>query len=240
MVSASLSKMTFTRPEKLFEENNFLKTFTKVTCLWIWAENVRQDGQTAFTCPVEQCWKVEPLGQNQSFLSLPHILWNSFATSNENGRVVNLAVNISRGIFRGKDRLNETVSRFSPCFDSHEKNWVELSHLLPRCRGERSGRKHNFELNSIFFNLAEWFPADLRTAICVSRRTFSTTFFWKISSFLFWFSDLEQKSCKTFPEMLSAIFAELTSFCPEEEIEKTSVLWKIQTFHINSGLWAIT
>ena len=53
VVSASLSKMTFTRPEKLFEENNFLKTFTKVSCFWIWAKNFWQDGQTAFTCPVE-------------------------------------------------------------------------------------------------------------------------------------------------------------------------------------------
>ena len=57
-------------------------------------------------------------------------------------------------------------------------------------------------------------------------------FLWK-TSFLFWFSDFEQEACKTFPETLSAIFAELTSFCPEEQIEKTSVLWKIQTFLSN-------
>ena len=57
----------------------------------------------------------------------------------------------------------------------------------------------------------------------------SDNFFLK-NQFLFWFSDFEQNSCKTFPEMLSAVFSQLTSLCPEEQIEKTSVLWKIQTF----------
>ena len=73
----------------------------------------------------------------------------------------------------------------------------------------------------------------------MSRRTFLATFFWKII-FLFWFSDFEQKSCDTFRELLSAIFSELTSMCTEEQIEKTSVLWKIQIFLIISRLWAIT
>ena len=73
----------------------------------------------------------------------------------------------------------------------------------------------------------------------MSRRTFSATFFWKIS-FLFWHSDFEQKSCSTFRELLPAIFSELTSMCTEEQIEKTSVLWKIQIFLIISGLWPIT
>ena len=77
--------------------------------------------------------------------------------------------------------------------------------------------------------MAEWIPVDLRTAIYVSRKII----------FLFWFSDFEQKSCNTFRELLSAIFSELTSMCTEEQIEKTSVLWKIQIFLIISGLWAI-
>ena len=130
-------------------------------------------------------------------------------------------------------------SDFHHVLTPSKKRWIELSHLLPQCRRECSEKKDNFELYSIFFKLAEWFLVELRTAIYVSRRTFSVTFFWKIS-FLFWFSDFEQKSCKTFHEKLSAIFSELTSFCPEEQIEKTSVLWKMQTFLINSGLWAIT
>ena len=121
LVSTSLSKMAFTRPEKLFEENNFLKTFTKVTCFWFWAKNAWQDAQTAFTCPVEKCWKVEPRGENESFLSFPHIMWNIFATSNEIGRVVKLAFIISKGTFWRKSRLNETVFRFSPCFDFEQK-----------------------------------------------------------------------------------------------------------------------
>ena len=166
-------------------------------------------------------------------------MWNFFATSNEIGRVVKLGFIISSGRYWGKSRLNETVFRFSPCFDFEENHWVELSHLLPRCRGKRSERKHSCEQYSIFFNLAEWFLVELRAAICVSRRSFSATFFWRIS-FLFWFSDFEQKSCKIFPQVLSAIFSELTSLCPEDQIEKTSVSWKIQTFFNNSGLWAIT
>ena len=32
VVSASLPKMTFARPEEFFEENKFLKTFREVTC----------------------------------------------------------------------------------------------------------------------------------------------------------------------------------------------------------------
>ena len=121
MVSASLSKMTFTRPEVLFEENKYLKTFTKVTCFWFWAENNWQDGQTAFTCPVEQCWKMNLLGKIKVFLSFRHIMWNSFATSNEIGRLVKLAFITSSGTFWGKSRLNETVYRFSPCFDFEQK-----------------------------------------------------------------------------------------------------------------------
>ena len=55
------------------------------------------------------------------FFCRSHIIWNSFATSNENGRVVKLAFIISKGTFWGKTRLNETVFRSSPCFDSEQK-----------------------------------------------------------------------------------------------------------------------
>ena len=37
-VSGSLSRVPFARPEKLFERNNSLKTFMKVTCFRIWAQ----------------------------------------------------------------------------------------------------------------------------------------------------------------------------------------------------------
>ena len=130
-------------------------------------------------------------------------------------------------------------SDFHHVLTPSKKHWVELSHLLPRCRRECSEKKTKFWTILYFFKLAEWFLVELRTAIYVSRRTFSVTLFRKIS-FLTWFSDFEQKSCKTFHEKLSAIFSELTSFCPEEQSEKTRVFWKMQTFLINSGLWAIT
>ena len=60
-------------------------------------------------------------GKWKFFLSFPHIMWNIFATSNEIGRVVKLAFIISKGTFWGKSRLNETVFRFSPCFDFEQK-----------------------------------------------------------------------------------------------------------------------
>ena len=70
-------------------------------------------------------------------------------------------------------------SDFHHVLTPSKKHWVELSHLLPRCRRECSEKKHNFELYSTFFKLAESFPVDLRTAIYVSRRIFSATSFEK-------------------------------------------------------------
>ena len=61
------------------------------------------------------------LGKMKVFLSFPHIMWNIFATSNEIGRLVNLAFIISSRTFWGKRCLNETVFRFSPKFDSEQK-----------------------------------------------------------------------------------------------------------------------
>ena len=120
------------------------------------------------------------LRKSKFVLSNPQNLWTFPSTSNEICRVLKLAFNIFKGTFWGKTRLNETVFRFSPCFDSEQKkHWVELSHLLPRCRRECSERKHNFELYSISSNLAEWLLVELRTAIYVFKRTFSATFFWK-------------------------------------------------------------
>ena len=200
MVSTSLSKRNFTRAEKLFEENNFLKIFTKVTCFWFWAKNVWQDAQTAFTCPVEKCWKVEPRGENESFLSFPHIIWNIFATSNEIGRVVNLVFIISSRTFWGKRSLNETDFRFSPSFDSEQKT---LGRVLTSASYASRGTlwRRTVFWNDVFFISGEWHLVQLRTAIYVSRRIILATFFWKIS-FFFWFSNLEQKSCKFFREKL--------------------------------------
>ena len=61
------------------------------------------------------------LGKMKVFLSFPHLMWNIFATSNEIGRLVNLAFIISSRTFWGKRCLNETVFMFSPIFDSEQK-----------------------------------------------------------------------------------------------------------------------
>ena len=117
-------------------------------------------------------------GKWKFFLSFPHIMWNIFATSNEIGRVVNLAFIISSRTFWGKRSLNETVFRFSPSFDYEQKTLGRGSHLLPTRRGALFGGEPYFEM-VFFFNLADWFLVELRTAIYVFRRTFSATSFWK-------------------------------------------------------------
>ena len=73
----------------------------------------------------------------------------------------------------------------------------------------------------------------------IQKHIFGNIFFGK-TVFCFDSRTLSKNPCKTFPEMLWAIFSELTSFCPKEQIEKTSGFWKVQIFLIISGLWAIT
>ena len=63
----------------------------------------------------------------------------------------------------------------------------------------------------ILFNLVDWLLVKLRTATCVSRRTFFATLFWKIN-LLFSFSDFEQNFCENFSEILSANFFTRTEF----------------------------
>ena len=214
--------MPFTRPEKLFEEKNFLKLFTKVTCFRLWAKKrlagcsnclYMSSGAVMESCIFWGKWK---------FFCWFRTLCETF--SQHQKKFAGLSIKLSSSpveLFEENVIWMKQFSGFHQVLTVNKKHWVKLSHLLPRCWRECSERKHNFELYTIYFNLAEWFLVEIRTAIYVSRRTFSATFFWKIS-FLFWFSDFEQKSCKTFHEMLSAICAELTSLCPEEQIEKTS------------------
>ena len=189
--------MPCTRPEKLFGENSFLKIFIKVTCFWVWAKNVWHDAQNVFCVQWNSVGNLNLLGKINVFLSIPHIMWTFSSTSTETCRAVKLAFIISNGTFWGKVDWMKQFSSFHHVLTLSKKHWIELSHLLPRCRRECSERKHNFELYSIFFNLTEWIPVDLRTAIYVSRRTFLATFLWKIG-FLSWFWDFEQNSCKTF------------------------------------------
>ena len=177
-------------------------------------------------------------GKWKIFLSFPHIMWNNFANSNEIARVVNLAFIISSRTFWKNVVWMKQFTGFHQISTLNKKHWVEFSHLLPTRRGEHFGGEPYFEM-IFYFNWGEWHLVQLRTTIYVSRRTFLATFFLKIS-FLFWFSDFDQKSCKIFREMPSAIFSELTSMCTEEQFEKTSGLWEIQIFLIISGTWAIT
>ena len=121
MVSVSLSKRPCTRPEKLVEENNFLKIFIKVTCFWVWKKNVWHDAQTVFCVQWKSVGNLNLLWKINVFLSISHIMWTFSSTSNETWRVVKLAFIISIGTFWGKSRFNETVLRFSPCFDSEQK-----------------------------------------------------------------------------------------------------------------------
>ena len=187
MIPASLSKTPFTRPEKLFKENNFLKTFTKVTCFWFWALNVWQDGQTAFTCPVEQWWKVVLFGKNESFLSFPHNMWNIFATSNEIGRVVKLVFIISSRIFWGKRCLNETVFRFSPNFDSEQKT---LGRVLTSASYASKGtlwRRTVFWKDLYFFQFVWMTSGRVQNCNLRVRKNVFSDFILKNQSFVFIF-----------------------------------------------------
>ena len=120
-----------------------------MTSFRIWAKTLWHNFQTAFTCQwnsVKSCTLWEKLKS----LSFPHIMWNFIATSNDIGTIVKLAFIISSGAFWGQSSLNEKLFRFSINLDLSKKHWVELSHLLPRCRGEHSERKQEIELYSFF------------------------------------------------------------------------------------------
>ena len=135
-------------------------------------------------------------------------MWNFIATSNDIGWVVKLAFIISSGTLWGKSRFNETVFRFSPSFDSEQKTLGRV--VTPASTVSRGTfwKETRIWTKLFFFSLVEWLLVEFRTATCVSRRTFLATLFWKIN-LLFWFSDFEQKFCKTFSEKLSAFFQNL-------------------------------
>ena len=178
---------------------------------------------------MEQWWKVVPFGENESFFCRFLTLCETF--SQHQTKMAGLSNKFSSSpveLFEENVVWMKQFSGFHQDLTLNKKHCVEFSHLLPTRRGEHFGGKPYFEM-IFYFNAGEWHLVQLRTAIYVSRRTFLATFFWKIS-FLFWFSDFEQKSCKIFREMPSAIFSELTSLCQEKQIEKTSVLWIIQSF----------
>ena len=121
--------------------------------------------------------------------------------------------------FEDKVVWMKNFSGFHQVWTLSKKHWAELSHLLLRHRGEQFGGEPTFEMIFIFINSVEWLLVDFRTAIYVSRRTLSATFFWKIS-LLFSISDFEQSFCDNYSEMLPANFSELNSMCTEEQIEK--------------------
>ena len=111
----SSSRETFWRKqisENFYESDLFLILGIKRLAGWSNCLYV-SSGTVMESCTFWGKWKF--------FLSFPHIMWNIFATSNEIGRVVNLAFIISSRTFWGKRSLNETVFRFSPSFDYEQK-----------------------------------------------------------------------------------------------------------------------
>ena len=172
-------------------------------------------------------------GKWKFFLSFPHIMWNNFATSNEIARVVNLAFIISSRTFWKNVVWMKQFTGFHQILTLNKKHWVEFSHLPPTRRGEQFGGEPHFEM-IFFFNLAEWFLVELRTAIEMSRRTFSATFVWKIG-FLSWFSDFEQKSWKTFRWKLPAVLSELTSSVQKNKLRRQIFCGKLRfSYHFRT------
>ena len=182
------------------KKNNFLKTFTKVTCFWIWARNVWQDGQTAFTCPVEQCWKVEPLGQNQSFFVVPTHYMKLFRNFKRKWQGCQVSIHhLQRNILR-KNSSEWNSFQIFPML------WLRAKTLGRVVTPASSGSTGIFWKKNVisnytlfFFNLAEWFPVDLKTAIYVSRRTFPATSFEK-SVFCFDSRTLSKNLLRLFPK----------------------------------------
>ena len=82
--------MTFTRPEGFFEENNFFENSLQK---WLVSEFGQKTFGRMLKLPLYVQWnsdgKLYFLGKMKVFLSVPHIMWNIFATSNKIGRVVN-------------------------------------------------------------------------------------------------------------------------------------------------------
>ena len=216
----------------LVQRNFLMKTiFWKLLRKWLFSDFGHKTLGRMVKLPLRVQWnsdgKLYFLGKMKIFLSFPHIMWNNFATSNEIARVVNLAFIISSRTFWKNVVWMKQFTGFHQILTLNKKHWVEFSHLLPTRRGEQFGGEPDFE-KIFFFNLAEWFLVELRTAIEMSRRTFSATFFWKIG-FLSWFSDFEQKSCD-FSLKTSGNSFRTDIMCPEVQIEKSNFLWKIEVF----------
>ena len=114
-------KKDFYSSRETFWKKNLWKLLQK----WLVSEFGQKTFGRMVKLPSRVQWnsaeKMNLLGKIKVFLSFPHIMCNSFANSNENGRVVKLAFIISIGTFWGKNKLNETVSRFSPWFDFQQK-----------------------------------------------------------------------------------------------------------------------
>ena len=121
MVSASLSKMILHVQRNFLEKTIFWKLLQK----WLVSEFGQKTFDRMVKLPLRVQWnsvgKLNLLRKIKGFSSFPHKMWNFSSVSNEVGRVVKLAFNIFKGTFWGETRLNETVFRFSPCFDSEQK-----------------------------------------------------------------------------------------------------------------------
>ena len=201
-------------------QRNFLEktTLWNFSYRWLFLEFERKPCGTIFKVLLRVQWntvKSCTLWEKLKYLSFPHIIWNFISTSHDIGNIVKVAFIISNGTFWGKSRLNETVFRFSPSFGSEQKTLGRVVTPAPTVlRGTFWKKTRNWTI-LFFFNLVEWLLVELRTVTCVSRRTFLATLFWKINLF-FWFSDFEQKICKTFGEKLSANFSELNSMWTED------------------------
>ena len=125
--------------------------------------------------------------------------------------------------FEDKVVWMKNFSGFHYVWTLSKNYWAEMSHLLPRHRGEHFGGEPKFEMIFIFLNSGEWLLVEFRTAIYVSRRTFLATLFWTIN-LLFSFSDFEQNFCGNLSEMLPANFSEKNSMCTEKQTEKKNLM----------------
>ena len=164
MVSESLSK-TFL----LVQRNFLMKTiFWKLLRKWLVSDFGHKTFGRMIKLPLRVQWnsdgKLYLLGKMKIFFVVSTHYVKQFRNFKRNCQGCQFSFHHFQSNFLKKRCLNETVYRFSPNFDSEQKTLGRV--LISASYASRGTvwRRTAF-WNDLFFNLAEWFLVELRTAI---------------------------------------------------------------------------
>ena len=146
-VSASLSKMTFTRPEEFFEQNNFLKTLYKSDLFLNFSRKRLAGWSNCLHVSSGTVLKSWTPWEKSKFFVVPTHYMKLFRNFKRNWQGCQVSIHhLQCNISRKKVDWMKQFSDFHHALTSSKKPWVELSHLLPRRRGEGSDRGNTSEL----------------------------------------------------------------------------------------------